>query len=97
MTMQTHAAKRTTDHDTIRQWVEERQGRPAVVESTWDGNSGLLRIDFGEEDESLAELSWDDFFRIFDESDIEFLYQEETANGETSRFFKFVEKGADGE
>lgn len=90
--MQTHAMKTTTDHERIRTWVEERQGRPAVVESTWDGSNGLLRIDFGEEDESLTELSWDDFFRIFDESGISFLYQEETTTGDTSRFFKFVEK-----
>lgn len=95
MTTQTHAAKRTTDHEEIRRWVEARQGSPSVIESTWDGTNGLLRIDFDGEDETLAEISWDEFFRIFDESDIEFLYQEETANGETSRFFKLVEKGED--
>lgn len=48
-----------------------------------------------ERDENLTEISWDEFFRIFDESAVEFLYQEETANGETSRFFKLVEKGED--
>jgi hypothetical protein len=95
MTMQTHAAKRTTDHEEIRRWVEARLGRPAVVEATWDGTSGLLRIDFGEEEEGLTEISWDDFFRIFDEGDIEFLYQEETTDGATSRFFRFIEKGTD--
>ena len=91
MTTQTNAAKRTTDHDRIREWVEARMGRPSVVESTWDGNSGLLRIDFGEPDEALTELSWDDFFRIFDESGVEFLFQEEAVDGSTSRFYKFVE------
>lgn len=93
--MQTHAAKRTTDHEKIRAWVEDRLGRPSVVESTWDGTNGLLRIDFGEGDETLAEISWDDFFRIFDDSGVEFLYQEETVDGMTSNFFKFVEKGTD--
>lgn len=87
-----HESKQTTDHEVIRGWIEERQGRPSVVEATWDGTSGLLRIDFGEEDESLTEISWDDFFRVFDENNLEFLYQVETADGNQSRFFKFVEK-----
>lgn len=87
-----HESKRTTDHEEIKRWVEERQGRPSVVTSTWDGSGGLLRIDFGEQEQELTELSWEDFFRVFDESGIEFLYQEETADGNQSRFFKFVEK-----
>jgi hypothetical protein len=95
MTMQTHAAKRTTDHEIIERWVEERQGRPSVVEATWDGTRGLLRIDFGEESEVLTEISWEDFFRIFDESNIEFLYQEETTDGGISRFHRFLEKEED--
>ncbi|MBV9349705.1 MAG: hypothetical protein JO026_03060, partial [Patescibacteria group bacterium] len=36
------------------------------------------------------EISWDEFFRIFDDRGLLFLYQEETANGEQSRFCKFV-------
>jgi hypothetical protein len=90
--MQTHAAKRTTDHEEIRRWIEERQGRPSVVEATWDGTNGLLRVDFGDESEGLTEVSWDDFFRMFDESDVEFLYQEETTDGGISHFFRFIEK-----
>lgn len=27
-------SQRTTDHDTIRQWAEERGGRPATVADT---------------------------------------------------------------
>ncbi len=86
-----HTSQRTTDHETIRAWAEARNGTPAVVESTWDGESGLLRIDFGEPEESLSEISWDDFFRVFDENGLTFLYQEETADGQQSRFNKFVE------
>ena len=89
---QTYRAKRTTDHDIIEHWAEERQGTPAIVESTWDGNSAVLRIDFGEPDESLMEVSWDQFFEIFDESNLEFLYQEYTADGDISRFHEFVDQ-----
>jgi hypothetical protein len=91
-----HDAKRTRDHDTIMQWAEERGGHPAVVEGT-----SILRIDFdepwGNDDERLERISWDQFFKIFDERNLEFLYQERTADGQESRFNKFVKSGTDEE
>ncbi len=38
----------TTDHETIRKWVEERGGYPASVKGTPEKGerAGLLRIDF---------------------------------------------------
>jgi hypothetical protein len=84
----------TTDHDTIRKWVEERGGNPATVKNTSGNGVGILRIDFpgysGEE--SLEEISWEDFFAKFDESGLAFLYQEQTSNGGESRFNKFVSR-----
>lgn len=88
----THQAQRTTDHDAIERWVVERQGTPAIVESTWDGNTAVLRINFGEPDESLMEIGWDEFFRIFDEGDLEFLHQDMAADENLSLFHKFVER-----
>jgi hypothetical protein len=89
-------ATSTTDHDTIRQWVEERGGQPATVADTQQGNeeAGLLRIDFPDhgEDAELEAISWDAFFEKFDEENLAFLYQEETDDGETSRFCRFVSK-----
>ena len=84
----------TRDHDTIRSWVEKCGGVPSVVKGTAGkkGGDGILRIDFpgysGED--SLQEISWDEFFQKFDESKLEFLYQEKTADGKESRFNKFV-------
>ncbi|MDN2564896.1 hypothetical protein N1F89_01560 [Aquibium sp. A9E412] len=80
----------TTNHDEIRRWAEQRGGRPARVESTSPG--GILRIDFGEPEERLEAISWDEFFRIFEENRLAFLYQEEVSGGQTSRFNKFVER-----
>jgi hypothetical protein len=84
-------SKLTTDHDTIRKWVEERDGKPSSVKNT-DNGVGILRIDFpgysGED--SLEHISWDDFFKKFDDSGLAFLYQEDTADGKQSRFNKFV-------
>ena len=88
-------SKTTTDHDTIRKWVEERGGRPAAVKGTGGGDDpGILRVDFagaGDED-SLEEISWEEFFEKFEENDLAFLYQEETSGGKESRFFKFVRR-----
>jgi hypothetical protein len=85
----------TTDHDTIRHWVEERGGRPAAVKGTGNGDdAGVLRIDYPGrgDDESLQQISWNDFFEKFEESDLAFLYQDETAGGDESRFSKFVRR-----
>jgi hypothetical protein len=91
------SAQKTTDHDTIRKWVEERKGRPSVVRATEGGKrgGGLLRIDFREQDAELDEIDWDEFFEVFDESKLVFLHQDKTADGKTSRFNKFVSADSD--
>lgn len=82
------SAEKTRDHDKIRQWAESRGGIPTVVK----GTGGLLRIDFvegaqsGGREASLEETSWDKWFAVFDESDLDFLYSPD----EESRFFKLV-------
>ncbi len=86
---------RTTDHHVIRRWVEERGGSPATVKATEKGDDpGLLRINFpGYSGENrLEDISWDEFFKKFDEKNLAFLYQDETRGGETSRFWKFVSR-----
>ena len=86
---------RTSDHDEIRAWVDKRGGTPATVKGTEnDKNAGLLRIDFPgySGKDSLEAISWEDFFQKFDESNLEFLYQEKTTAGKESRFNKFVSK-----
>ena len=88
------SAKTTTDHDQIRKWVEKRGGHPAVVAQTEDNRQGggVLRIDYdepgGNDDTRLHRISWDEFFRIFDDSGIAFLHDPEG----DSRFSKFIQK-----
>jgi hypothetical protein len=83
----------TTDHEEIRRWAEARGGRPAHVAETGDGNDpGVLRIDFGDADEGLEEISWDEWFRAFDENGLALVYQEQTADGNESRFNKLVSR-----
>jgi len=80
----------TTKHDEIRKWAEARDGHPAMVDTK--GKGGILHIDFGEPEDNLKEISWDEFFKIFDENKLAFLYQDETADGGKSRFNKFVNR-----
>jgi hypothetical protein len=90
-------SKTTTNHDEIKQWVSERGGHPAKVKGTEKGSSAMLRIDypgFSGED-TLEEISWTEFFKIFDQNDLAFLYQDETEGGDKSRFSKFISRGSD--
>ncbi|WP_029586813.1 hypothetical protein [Bradyrhizobium sp. URHD0069] len=85
----------TTDHKKIKKWAEERDGMPATVRATeTKGHAGILRIDFGPKEEALEEISWDEFFKKFDEAGLAFLYQDKTKDGEVSRFHKFVARDA---
>jgi hypothetical protein len=87
------SAATTTNHDEIRRWIEERQGRPSVVKRTADKEGeGILRVDFQEPDESLEEIDWDTFFETFEDRKLAFLHQDKTADGKVSRFFKFVHR-----
>ncbi|MDT0643923.1 hypothetical protein RM553_13880 [Zunongwangia sp. F363] len=93
--MATQDSKTTTDHETIKKWVEERDGQPALVKGTTDSGKGggLLRINFpGYAEENLENIEWDKFFTIFDENNLQFLYQEKLKDGNESRFFKFIGK-----
>jgi hypothetical protein len=87
--MATSETKTTTDHDEIRRWAEEHGGRPARVKDT-----NILRIDFpgGAGDDELEDISWDEWFQIFDSQNLAFLYQERRADGEDSTFHKLVSR-----
>ncbi len=89
------SSKTTTDHKVIQKWAEERGGKPATVKRTGDAEEpGILRIDFPgySGKDSLEEISWKEFFEKFDEKKLAFLYQDETRDGEESRFFKLVSR-----
>ena len=82
-------AKQTTNHGEIQRWVEDRGGRPAAVTATGSGGDpGILRIDFGDDDDDLEQISWDEFFRAFDDNELVFLYSDER----DSRFNKFISR-----
>ncbi len=88
-------AETTTDHAKIQQWVEARGGRPATVKgSGGEEIAGILRVDFpgyaGKA--TLLPISWEVFFKKFEERGLAFLYQEKTSAGDLSRFWKLVKR-----
>lgn len=90
-------ATTTTNHDEIRRWAEQRGGRPARVrDSGGKGGPGILRLDFGEPDDSLEEISWDDFFQAFEDNELALLHQDKTSDGKQSRFNKLVHRNDKG-
>lgn len=89
------AAVPVHDHETIRRWAEERGGRPACVTGAGVGDDhGLIRIEFpGPPGESSLQLiSWDEWFRKFEESGLALLIEETTEDGEKSNFNKLVRR-----
>jgi hypothetical protein len=89
-------AQTTTDHEEIRAWIEQRKGRPSVVAgAVGSDGEGIQRVDFRDPDGKLEEVDWDVFFKTFEDRELAFLHQDETADGSTSRFFKFVRRGGD--
>lgn len=81
------SATPTTNHDEIRRWVEENNGRPACVCGTGKGEDpGMLRIDFDEKDENLEPISWDKWFEWFDRNELALLRSDD------SRFNKLVSR-----
>jgi hypothetical protein len=88
-------SKTTTDHEEIRKWAEERGGKPSHVKGTGGAqDAGILRIDFpGYSGEGkLEEISWDEFFKKFDEQGLALTYQEKTAEGQRSNFNKLISR-----
>lgn len=82
-------ATTTTDHKVIQKWAEARNGKPSKVKDA-AGSGGILRIDFDAREPGLEPISWDEFFKVFDQRKLAFLYQDER----DSRFNKFVDRDA---
>jgi hypothetical protein len=79
----------TRSTDVIRAWAEARDGRPAATRSKDGGDLRVLRMRFGDaEGGRLEEVSWEEWFRTFEDRNLVFIYQEERRDGRQSNFFR---------
>ncbi len=93
--------KTTTSHVVIRAWAESHGGKPAlIVDSNRLDREVGLRIDFpGKTDEALLsqahhnkDVSWDEFFKVFDENELAFDYLEEPGETELVDAYRFLKR-----
>jgi hypothetical protein len=73
-------AETTTDHKTIQSWAEAHGGKPAAVDRTHrKGDVGIVRLMFpkaqNSEHEHLVAISWDEFFKEFDQRKLALIYE----------------------
>jgi hypothetical protein len=80
----------TRNHEVIKRWAEERGATPATIPGTeHEGRPGVLRFDFpGYSGQELKKVSWEEWFAVFDERKLNFIYQEHKSDGSQSNFFR---------
>src|SRR3954467_6852757 len=85
--------KTTTDHKEIQQWAAAHEGKPAVIDHPEaEGDKIGIRIDFpGDSDERLLgdnetkNVSWDEFFAIFEREGFAFVYDEDPTSDDPTQ------------
>lgn len=78
--MQPNQISDTVEPNKIRDWAEQRNGKPALLKQKDDtGRAGeMLKIVFpGDENKDLDLISWEQFFIIFEENNLKFLFIDE--------------------
>jgi hypothetical protein len=85
--------KITKDHKLIKEWVVARGGVPGRVtgEFSVTDEEGVLDIKFPEKTEkNVIPITWDEFFKKFEQSNLAFLFEEDHGDGLRSNFFKLI-------
>ena len=77
------------DHDEIRTWIEEGNGQSGKMADT-----ELIAVYFGSPESDITPIEWEEFFEIFDRSNLAFMY-EERSSGDTSSFFEFIDRATE--
>lgn len=97
--MRDEVEKITTDHEEIRKWAEKHHGKPQIIDDPQAESDEVgIRIDFlGKKDEkdldtrrTLRDISWDDFFKIFEEKGLAFMYEEKPFHKDLNLAYKFT-------
>jgi len=89
--MQPNQISDTAEPNKIRDWAEQRNGKPALLKQKNDtGRAGeMLKIVFpGDEAEDFDLISWEQFFIIFEENNLKFLFVDE----EEKQFYRMANR-----
>ncbi|MFG3422030.1 hypothetical protein [Micromonospora sp. NPDC048063] len=81
----------TANHDVIRRWAQERGAKPATIAGTErEGRAGVLTFNIPgyRESSRVREITWDEWFRTFDDRKLNLIYQEQLRDGRPSNFFR---------
>jgi hypothetical protein len=80
----------TRSHEVIQRWAGERGGEPSTVPGAEPADrASVLRLNFpGFGGQSLEPITWDDWFRTFDDRQLVFLFQDRLEDGRQSTFFR---------
>ena len=89
--------KTTTDREVIKDWVVKHGGLPAMI---GEGKDATVRVDFpGREDErdlskmrKSKEVSFDEFFKIFDKKKLAFVYYPKDHIDEEALSYRFIKR-----
>jgi hypothetical protein len=83
----------TTDHDAIQEWVEGHGSTAAQVsEPVGDDPGSLAVVPTDIDDDSVDLLSWDEFFEIFEDEELAFVYQTDKDDPDEQWFCKFIHR-----
>ena len=90
--MKTALTKITTDHGEMRKWVKERKGNPIHLKGMLEADEIPISIKLPHSTMEGSEITWDEFFKQFDDRNLAFEYEERDETGELSLFFKLIKQ-----
>lgn len=83
----------TDDPWTAQSVVEDRSGYPAhAAKSEGQGDDGLLRIGFRDDDEDLTEVEWETFREEFEEKNLALVYSTDDSSVDGDRTVTLQER-----
>ncbi len=82
----------TTDQETIKEWVETRDGTPARVIGQADEPGSLYVVRKDEPMEGMEALSWDEFFETFETEELAFIYADQEPEASDEWFYDLVDR-----
>ena len=85
-------SRATDEPEIIREWVEERGGKPAVVVAP-AGGVRALSIDFSPYGRAgLMTVPWNEWFDLLEQRHLAFQFQEKDADGNVSWHYELILK-----